>query len=130
MNCSEEIIGLYERHAEAFNRDRSRTLQEKVWLDRFIPLVRPSGVVLDIGCGMGMPIALYLLDSGFQVVGVDSSPTLIQFAAARFPDSEWVVADMRQLELGRTFDGILAWDSFFHLRQSDQRDMFPRFASH
>jgi SAM-dependent methyltransferase len=130
MNCSEEIVGLYERHAEEFNRDRSRTLQEKVWLDRFISLVRPSGVVLDIGCGMAEPIARYLLDTGFQVVGIDSSPTLIQLAQARFPDSEWIVADMRQLELGRSFDGILAWDSFFHLRQSDQRDMFPRFASH
>ena len=130
MNCHDEVIGLYERHAEEFNRDRSRTLQEKVWLERFISLTRPSGVVLDVGCGMAEPIARFLLDSGLGVVGVDSSPTLIQLAAARFPDSEWVVADMRQLELGRRFDGILAWDSFFHLRPSDQRDMFARFASH
>jgi len=130
MNCSDEIIGLYERHAEEFNRDRSRTLQEKAWLDRFISLVRPSGLVLDLGCGMAEPIARYLLDTGFHVVGVDSSPTLIELAKARFPDSEWIVADMRQLELGRRFDAILAWDSFFHLRPSDQRNMFSRFASH
>jgi len=130
MNCSDEIIDLYERHAEDFNRDRRRALQEKVWLDRFISLVRPSGVVLDLGCGMAEPIARYLLDTGFGVVGVDSSPTLIELAKARFPDSEWIVADMRQLEMGRCFDGILAWDSFFHLRPSDQRDMFSRFASH
>jgi len=128
--CAESIISLYERHAEDFDRERSRTLQEKVWLDRFVSCLPPSGVVLDIGCGMAEPIARYLLDNGFQVIGIDSSRTLIQLAEARFPDSEWIVADMRQLELGRTFDGILAWDSFFHLRQSDQRDMFPRFASH
>jgi hypothetical protein len=32
---------------------------------------------------------------------------------------------MRSLTLGRRFGGILAWDSFFHLRQDDQRRMFP-----
>ena len=37
---------------------------------------------------------------------------------------------MRSLSLGRSFDGILAWDSFFHLCQDDQRRMFPIFRSH
>jgi hypothetical protein len=47
----------------------------------------------------------------------------------RFPGSEWLVKDMRTLELGGQFDGILAWDSFFHLCADDQRAMFPRFAA-
>ena len=40
------------------------------------------------------------------------------------------MADKRELQLDRRFDGILAWDSFFHLGMDDQRGMFPRFASH
>jgi hypothetical protein len=40
------------------------------------------------------------------------------------------VADMRNLALDRRFDGLLAWDSFFHLSASDQRGMFARFARH
>jgi hypothetical protein len=64
------------------------------------------------------------------VVGVDSSPTLIALCRARFPGAEWVVMDMRQLDLGRRFDGILAWDSFFHLHMDDQRRMFARFGDH
>lgn len=35
---------------------------------------------------------------------------------------------MRTLTLARQFDGILAWDSFFHLTPEDQRGMFPVFA--
>lgn len=31
---------------------------------------------------------------------------------------------------GETFDGLIAWDSFFHLTQDDQRSMFARFARH
>jgi hypothetical protein len=46
------------------------------------------------------------------------------------PDHEWIVADMRTLSLGRRFDGILAWDSYFHLDHDDQRRMFDVFAAH
>ena len=124
------IISLYERHAHDFDYDRSRSLQEKAWLDRFLVHIPRSGVVLDVGCGMGEPIARYLLQADRRVVGVDSSPSLIDLCRSRFPGSEWLVADMRALELGRRFDGLLAWDSFFHLRTDDQRAMFPRFAAH
>src|SRR5262245_11618441 len=124
------IRELYERHARDFDRDRSRSLQEKPWLDRFLGYVRPSGIVLDMGCGMGEPIARYLIEAGFRVVGIDSAPSLIAVCRTRFPHSEWMVADMRQLALDRRFDGILAWDSFFHLHPDDQRAMFARFAAH
>jgi hypothetical protein len=45
-------------------------------------------------------------------------------------DHEWLVDDMRSLRLPRQFDGVLAWDSFFHLTPSDQRRMFNVFARH
>lgn len=124
------MIDLYERRAREYDRDRGRSLQEKGWLDAFLQHVRPRGVVLDVGCGMGEPIARYLLDQERDVVGIDSSPSLIELCRSRFPRGEWLVADMRRLELGRHFDGIIAWDSFFHLSMEDQRSMFARFAAH
>ena len=128
--CSDAVVDLYETHAHDFDRDRSRSLQEKAWLNRFLNHVRPSGVVLDIGCGMAEPIAQYILEAGFRVVGLDSSPSMIELCRARFPTSEWIVGDMRQLELDRRFDALLAWDSFFHLHMDAQRSMFRRFARH
>lgn len=128
--ASEKVVELYERHAHAFDRDRGKTLQEKAWLDRFVAGLPPRATVLDVGCGTGEPIARYLIGSGFGVVGVDSSSTMIEICRARFPGAEWQVADMRRLSLGRRFDGIIAWDSFFHLSAEQQRAMFPRFAEH
>ncbi len=61
---------------------------------------------------------------------MDSSPPLVEFARARFTDREWVVADMRTLALDRRFDGILAWDSLFHLTPEDQTTMFPVLQRH
>src|SRR5262249_37387416 len=54
----------------------------------------------------------------------------IAICKERFPDLLWIEADMRTLDLGRRFQAILAWDSFFHLRRDEQRAMFPVFARH
>lgn len=126
----DSIIDLYERRARDFDLERGRSLFEKSWLDRFLSCVPDGSTILDIGCGMGEPIARYILDRGFRAVGVDSSRTLIDMCRTRFPHAEWHVQDMRTLDLGRTFDGILAWDSFFHLRMDDQRRMFDVLAAH
>ena len=40
------------------------------------------------------------------------------------------MTDMRKLSLEQRYDGVLAWDSFFHLAPDDQRGMFEIFAAH
>ncbi|HEV2818135.1 MAG TPA: class I SAM-dependent methyltransferase [Allosphingosinicella sp.] len=130
MKESERIVGLYEEHAAAWDRERGRDLHEAAWLARFAGLVPAGGRVLDLGCGMGEPIARWLIERGYRVTGVDSSPSLVAMARARFPQEEWIVGDMRGLDLGRRFDGLIAWHSFFHLSGADQRPMFARFGAH
>jgi cyclopropane fatty-acyl-phospholipid synthase-like methyltransferase len=126
----DDVAALYDRHAHEYDLDRGRSLQERAWLDRFLLHVAARGTILDVGCGMGEPIARYLIERGYEVVGVDASPAMIGLCRARFPAMEWLVSDMRAMSLGRRFDGILAWDSFFHLGMNDQRAMLSRFAAH
>jgi cyclopropane fatty-acyl-phospholipid synthase-like methyltransferase len=97
---------------------------------RFVAALPAEATVLDLGCGSGSPVAEYMAERGLHVTGVDSSPTLISLCRQRLPAHEWLVGDMRPLELSRRFDGLLAWDSFFHLRPDDQRRMFGVFARH
>lgn len=129
-SLAENIIDLYQRNAKAWDDARSGSLLEKTWLDRFVALLPPTGTVLDIGCGAGMPIAGYLISQGLVVTGVDSAPAMIERCVARYPGADFHVADMRRLSLGRHFNGLVAWDSFFHLTADDQRRMFPIFAAH
>lgn len=124
------IAELYERRARDYDRERGRLLQERAWLDRFLEGIPPDGAVLDLGCGMGEPIAAYVIAAGRSVIGVDASPTLLAIARARFPAAEWIVADMRAIALDVKVNGLLAWDSFFHLLPDEQRAMFVVFARH
>jgi SAM-dependent methyltransferase len=128
---SDSIIDLYERNAHHYLVDRrSAGWDESTWLDRFAALLPQHASILDIGCGSAEPIARYLLEGGFVVEGVDASPTLISVCRERFPKQSWHLADMRVLALGKTFHGLLAWDSFFHLSHEAQRGMFPIFRRH
>jgi len=125
------IVAHYERHAVSWDADRrAANWIDKPFIERFLSLLPQGANVLDLGCGGGSPVALHLVAKGFRITGIDSSPTLISLCQTRMPDQEWIVGDMRSVTLGRRFDGILAWDSFFHLRPKDQETMFRIFAAH
>jgi SAM-dependent methyltransferase len=130
-DLASRIIGHYERHATDWDHDRQAGgWNDKIWHDRLVDRLAIGAKVLDLGCGSGRPVAQHLSERGLHVTGVDSSPTMISICRSRLPDHEWIVADMRELSLGRRFDGILAWDSFFHLGYDGQRRMFAVFAQH
>ena len=131
QELADRIIDHYERHARAWDADRRMAgWNDKPWHDRFIAALPKAASVLDLGCGSGFPVAQHMAEGGLHVTGVDSSPTLISLCRERLPDHEWLVGDMRSLQLPLQFDGVVTWDSFFHLRPDDQRRMFNVFARH
>jgi 2-polyprenyl-3-methyl-5-hydroxy-6-metoxy-1,4-benzoquinol methylase len=127
-----DIIKLYERQAAGWDADRAyrRPEGEAGWIRRFSAEAVSGARILDLGCGSGEPIVPDLLALGHTVTGVDGSASLIALCRERFPAQSWITADMRQLDLGRRFGGILLWHSLFHLVPEDQENMFPLLAEH
>lgn len=130
-SLSESVIALYRRHAAQWDAARRGSCwNDQGWIAAFAKELGGGGSVLDLGCGGGEPVARFLVDHGLRITGVDASPEMIALAGKRLANEEWIVADMRQLRLGRRFDGILAWDSYFHLSHEAQRAMFVLFDAH
>ncbi len=121
---------VYEDKADAFDKARSRALFEARWLARFTAALPQGAHILDLGCGTGEPIARWFLAEGFKVTGADYAEPMLDIARQRWPDGDWRQADMRALDLGQTFDGIICWNSFFHLTMDEQRACIPRLAEH
>ena len=123
-------IAVYEKHAEGWDKHRSRLLREKFWLNKFVQLLPTGAAVLDVGCGAGEPISRYLVEQNFSVTGIDTSEAMIGICKSRFANEAWIVMDMRELALEKQFDGIIAWDSFFHLKPDEQRNTLQLFLQH
>ena len=127
---ADEVVALYRRHAEAWAQARGAKLIEGTWLDRFVALLPERAEILDLGCGPGVPVGRALVARGHALTGVDAAPEMIALFEKNLPGQQAIVADMRALRLQRLFDGLLAWDSFFHLPPTAQRAMFPVFREH
>jgi hypothetical protein len=113
---ADRIIGHYEKHARNWGADRRNSgWNDKVRHDRFIAALPNGGTVAR---------------PGLQVGVTRGAPYGRMRASGHLPDQEWIVADMRPLALGRQFAGVLARDSFFHLKPDDQRATFEVFAAH
>lgn len=126
----EAILATYEREARNWAKDRGRDLWEEPALRATVAGRFPGLGVLDLGCGSGQPIAEWFVARGDHVTGVDGAAAMLAEFRTRLPRATAVLADMRRLSLGRRFDVILAFNSFFHLPPDDQRAMFAVFAAH
>jgi Cyclopropane fatty acid synthase and related methyltransferases len=89
-----------------------------------------GGHILDIGCGTGSPNAQYLSDCGFHVTGIDISPKLIEYARSQnIPNADFFVCDFFDFEPTQKFDGIIAFDSFFHFPKERQCEIYARVSA-
>jgi 2-polyprenyl-3-methyl-5-hydroxy-6-metoxy-1,4-benzoquinol methylase len=90
----------------------------------------PDGAtVLDLGCGPGIPISQALIERGFNVYGVDASPTMVTAFRAHFPTVPVACAAVEDSDFfGRTFDGVVAWGLFFLLEAKVQLRLIGKVA--
>lgn len=121
---------IYNEHAAGYDACRSKVLFEQPWLDRFLEKLPANANVLDLGCGTGDPVDRYLLSNGCRITGLDCAAAMIDLARTNFPTGRWQQGDMRTLDLGKPFDGVLSWNGFFHLSRQEQTDAIPRIANH
>lgn len=126
----QNVYRIYNKIANWYAQHRSTELQERTCIDHMLAHLPANATVLDLGCGTGKPIIEYLISRNIAVTGVDGSIEMLRIAKANFPSVTFIEQDMRLLHLNQRFDGIIAWNSFFHLPAAHQPAMFGIFAKH
>lgn len=74
----------------------------------FTNMLPDHGKVLDLGCGTGLPHDRYLVEAGFQVVGVDLSEEMVRVAGENVPDATFISQSMSEIEFSEEFDGVMS----------------------
>lgn len=87
----------------------------------------PAGaVVLELGCGAGVPMTAALAD-GRDVVGVDISATQVELARRNVPSATFVQSDMTALSFpDARFDAVVAFYSLTHVPRGEQPELLGR----
>lgn len=92
----------------------------------FISGLPDKAKILDLGCGHGTPVAKLLSERGHRIVGVDRSKALLAVAASELPQHQWVLSDLETYEPHDLFDGIVIWDSMFHLPRNEHLKLLKK----
>jgi SAM-dependent methyltransferase len=75
-------------------------------------------LILDLGCGTGIPISRALLDAGHRVVGIDTSLEMLRRFTTICPEAAGVRGLVQECGFAReSFDAAISWGVFFHLRR-------------
>ena len=112
----------YDRNAASYSANNQNPAD---FIDEFLGYLQKGNVILDLGCGPDVN-AEYMRSRNFQVIAIDLSEKMIEYARSRHPDIEFRLGDMTKLPFPEgSFDGILALYSLIHLT----KDMIPSVLS-
>lgn len=68
---------------------------------------QPAESIIDIGCGTGH-LTRMIAESGARVIGLDSSPQMIESARQNYPDIEFMLAGASDFALDAKFDAVFS----------------------
>jgi cyclopropane fatty-acyl-phospholipid synthase-like methyltransferase len=100
------------------------------WVEELASLLPEAAVVVDLGCGAGVPATRELADRGLRVIGVDFSAVQLSRARQLVPAARLVQADMAALHLRESsVHAVVSLYALIHVPLDDQRALFPRVRS-
>lgn len=85
--------------------------------------------IIDIGCGSGVPVAQALASEGYEVFGIDASPTLAAAFERNLPGCPVRCEAAQDSDFfGLSFDAAVAIGLVFLLDPDDQKRLFTKVA--
>ena len=119
----------YNKIVEQWAKARKQGILSELVVS-FSSKIKPNGNVLDIGCGTGYPIAKYLSDCSFSVTGIDVASKMLNKALElNLKNTEFHLCDFYDFTPEVKYDGVIAFDSFFHFPVERQNEIYETVAS-
>ncbi|TET10136.1 MAG: class I SAM-dependent methyltransferase [Candidatus Thorarchaeota archaeon] len=98
------------------DRDLFENMKE---INDFIEHLPDNAVVLDIGCGGGVPVLKILVEKGYTAKGIDFSTGMLELAKKNVPDAELIQGDIMKTDFeADSLDGIISTYAIIHIHRS------------
>lgn len=112
-------LAFYENNAVSYANQTEVAVLSYLY-SPFLELLPIGARILDVGCGSGRDLKIFL-ERGYEPVGIDPSPSLVEIARERSSCSV-VVGRAEALNFNAAFEGVWACASLLHL----PRRILPR----
>jgi SAM-dependent methyltransferase len=118
-NPEETVRAGYEMAAAAYLADRPQTSPDVAALEQLVSRLAPGALVLDAGCGAGLPIARRLSQT-HRVVGIDFAMRQLALAASNVPAAALACMALTRLGLAAgVFDAIVSYYAIIHVPREE-----------
>lgn len=95
-------------------------------LEDFMARLSPGALVLDAGCGAGVPVS-QLLQQQFRVVGVDFAESQLVLARRLVPGAAFVCQDLTALAFtSNCFDAVCSYYAIIHVPRQEHEALLRR----
>lgn len=111
----EKSARYYDRNIKTYSDTNQNPAD---FINEFLSFLKKGQKILDVGSGHGIN-AHYMHSRGYDVIGIDLSKEMTEYAKTKYPQIEFRLGDMTKLPFSaNTFDGILASYSLIHLTKA------------
>ncbi len=117
----------YNRAAAAYLADRTLASPDVLALNHLLRHLSPGALVLDAGCGAGVPIAATLA-AAHRVIGVDFSTAQLALARAHVPAAALACQDLTRLGFAaNVFDAVVSYYAIIHVPRAFHASLLATF---
>lgn len=111
-----QTIEYYNKNAKKYYEDTVNA-DMSYFRDKFLRLVKPGGIILDLGCGTGRDSKAFK-DACFKIVAVDGSRELCNMAS-ELVGQEVICSTFEEFMPNEKYDGIWACSSLLHISKEE-----------
>jgi trans-aconitate methyltransferase len=119
----------YNRVWREYAKNRDKLKSDK-YVNRLVRVLAAKALVLDLGCGDGVPVDELLIKKGNLVIGMDIAEEMVRQARKNCPEGEFITGDILKLKPGQfKADAVVSFYTMFHLPRVKHGEMLKLMGS-
>lgn len=113
---------------EGLYRDgREIRSEEKDLFQDLFDYIGDSAQILDLGCGTGLPFDRYLIENGYDLIGIDIAEKHVEKARENIPEAEIIQGDFFEVDVANSsLDAVVSFYAIFHIPREEHRKLFEK----
>jgi SAM-dependent methyltransferase len=117
-DCEAKYDTLWARLYGEGKAGQYSNLTHRQFIHEFLSLIPTNSTILDAACGAGRYLP-FLLEGGYDVVGIDQSQGMLDQARAKFPGVKFKKNGLQEMAFQERFEGVICIDAMENLPPED-----------